>query len=224
MKKILSILLAAILFFTYSVYVFAAGENTSDVNINIIDNTKLVQTITDKNELQKIIERDHLTVAPNSQLEKVEIFVYKPANNESITNSNMDIQPMAGLIYEIRNVVVSPKEFYYVNDYTSDWYDGPCVINHTYTEEKEVEYNINTTIGNSTVSAAIGYALNEKFTVSKSFSTTVASGKRLNVRVHVNYKSTEFDIYNKFTGKLVESKAWAAKPIGLVIFQYTYSK
>lgn len=57
MKKILSILLAAILFFTYSVYVFAAGENTSDVNINIIDNTKLVQTIADKNELQKIIER-----------------------------------------------------------------------------------------------------------------------------------------------------------------------
>ena len=51
MKKILSILLAAILFFTYSVYVFAAGENTSDVNINIIDNTKLVQTIADKNEL-----------------------------------------------------------------------------------------------------------------------------------------------------------------------------
>lgn len=224
MKKILSILLAAILFFTYSVYVFAAGDNTSDVNINIIDNTKLVQTITDKNELQKIIERDHLTVAPNSQLEKVEIFVYEPENNELITNSNMNIQPMAGLIYEIRNVVVSPKEFYYVNEYSSDWYDGPCTVKQTYTKSTRVKANVDTQIGDSTVKAAIGFELDQEFTVSKEFSTTVASGKRLNVRVHVNYKSTEFDIYNKFTGKLVESKAWAAKPIGLVIFQYTYSK
>lgn len=114
-------------------------------------------------------------------------------------------------------------EFYYVNEYDSDWFYGPCSVSETYTRESTVKIDIDTTIGNGTVSAAVGYSITDTYVKSKTFTTTVAANKKLNVRIHTNYKSTQFDIYNQWSNNLVEKDAWTAKPIGLVFVQYTYS-
>lgn len=190
------------------------------------DNTELklesITTITDKEELKEIIEEQNLSVPAGYYLEKVDVIVY---NTEDTINTipSSSIQPR-GLIYEIRNIRVSPKEFYYVNEYDSDWFDGPCSISETYSTECSVKYDYSVNIGDSTVQASLGYSKNYKTVCTKTFSTTVAAGKKLNVRIHPNYKSTEFDVYNKLTGNLVEKNCWIAKPIGLIFLQYTYSK
>lgn len=190
------------------------------------DDTELelesVTTITDKEELEEIIESQNLSVPTGYYLEKVDVIVY---NTEDTINTipSSSIQPR-GLIYEIRNIRVSPKEFYYVNEYDSDWFDGPCSISETYSTECSVKYDYSVNIGDSTVEASLGYSKEYRTVCTKTFSTTVAAGKRLNVRIHPNYKSTEFDVYNKLTGNLTEKDCWIAKPIGLIFMQYTYSK
>lgn len=133
------------------------------------------------------------------------------------------IEPTA-ILYEIRNVRHSPNQFYYVNQYDSDWFYGPCEVSETYTKEVETKSKMDTTIGKSTVKLSVGYSHSEKYTVSKTFKTSVAAGKVLNIRVHANFASAQFDIYNKYNGNLVEKDAWIAKPVGLVFLQYTYSK
>lgn len=196
------------------------------------DNTELelesVTTITDKETLDEIITNQNLNIPTGYHLEKVDVIVYNADNSENTLSNSFaaedTIQPMAGLIYEIKNIRVSPKEFYYVNEYDSDWFDGPCTISETYSKECKAKYNYSVGIQNSTVEASLGYSKSYKTVCTKTFSTTVASGKRLNVRIHTNYKSTEFDVYNKLTGNLAEKNCWIAKPIGLIFIQYTYSK
>lgn len=180
---------------------------------------QLVSTVTNPEELEKIIEQDNIQVPEGYHLEKVETFVYdgvEPQMEQPI------IEPRA-ILYEIRNVRHSPNQFIYTNEYESDWFYGPCTATETYSQTQEARVDIDTSIGDSTVEAAIGFSISQSYTHTRNYTVTVPAGKAVNVRIHMNYTSTMFDIYNKWTGNLKEKDAWAAKPIGLVFKQYTYN-
>lgn len=87
-----------------------------------------------------------------------------------------------------------------------------------------VKKSINVGVTNKVVSAAVGYDITDSFTSTKTFSTTVAAGKKVNVKVHTNYQKKTFDIYNNATGNCVQSGAYTMKPVGLIFKQYTYSQ
>lgn len=223
LKCMMSVVLVMALCICSCLWTIAYANTTNpEIPDQSIDYNQL-SVITNPTELKKIIEEQELDVPVGYHLEKVEVFCYMDKTEQKNEGFDENIQPNA-LLYEIRNVRVSPNEFYYVNEYDSDWFYGPCSVSETYTRQSSVKIDIDTTIGNSTVSAAVGYSITDTYTKSKTFSASVASGKILNVRVHTNYKSTQFDIYNQWTGNLVERDAWTAKPIGLVFVQYTYSK
>lgn len=218
-KKCLSAIITIVLALSFSTVAFAAEKDKMEV-LNISSDCDLISTITSPSELEKIIANENINVPEGYQIEKIETFIY----NDKVDTIESQIQPLGGLIYTIKNVRRSPNEFYYVNQYDSDWFDGPCSVSETYTRTSEVKVDIGTNIGNGTVSAAVGFSITDKYTKSKSFTTNVAANKKLNVQIHTNYKSTQFDIYNQWTGSLIEKDAWVAQPIGLVFRQFTYSK
>lgn len=217
-KKCLSAIITIVLAFSFSTVAFAAEENEMEA-LNISSDCDLISTITSPSDLEAIIATENINIPEGYHIEKIETFIY----NDEVEPVQSQIQPFA-LIYTIKNVRRSPNEFYYVNEYDSDWFDGPCSANETYTRTSKVKVDIGTDIGNSTVSAAVGFSISNKYSKSATFTTNVAANKKLNVRIHTNYKSTQFDIYNQWTGSLVEKDAWVAQPIGLVFRQFTYSK
>lgn len=222
-KRFFSLTLSIVLGLFSCIMPIHALENVQEKTINLSSDCQLITVITNQAELQNIIETQQLNVPTGYHLEKVEIYRYTDADEEQIASTlESTIQPYA-LLYTIKNVRHSPNEFYYVNEYDSDWFYGPCSVSETYTRESTVKIDIDTTIGNGTVSAAVGYSITDTYVKSKTFTTTVAANKKLNVRIHTNYKSTQFDIYNQWSNNLVEKDAWTAKPIGLVFVQYTYS-
>ncbi len=222
MKKILCAIVAILIFFNFYLSAYGTSINIPENEIETDGKIMLLDTVTDKNLLKKIIKTDRLYVPDGLNLEKKEIFVLKLENSET-TNSAINFKRWSGLIYEIKNISVSPKEFYYIDEYDSDWYDGACSIKGEYNKKLSVKAKVKTVIGKGTVKNAIGFSLTQNVSVLNNFHIAVEEGKKVNVRTYANYKSVEFDIYNKFTGRLVEAKAWAAKPIGLVIIRYTYS-
>lgn len=223
MKKILCAIAAILLFFNFSMSAYGTSINIPENEIETDGKIMLLDTVTDKNMLEKIIKTDRLSVPNGLNLEKKEIFILKLESNETTNNSGKNFKRGSGLIYEIKNISVSPKEFYYIDEYDSDWYDGACSIKGEYNKKLSVKAKVKTVIGKGTVKNAIGFSLTQNVPVLNNFHIAVEEGKKVNVRTYANYKSVEFDIYNKFTGRLVEAKAWAAKPIGLVIIRYTYS-
>lgn len=218
-KRLLSLLMATVILCLTSITVFAENDSISNQDIITISETQLISSVNDPEKLQEIIEKENLSVPEGYYLEKVETFVYSNDDFEF----NPEPEPQA-ILYEIKNVRHSPNQFIYVNQYDSDWFYGPSTISITYSRTNKVEKDIGVSIGNGTVSAAVGYKVSVEYTNSKTFNSSVAAGKKLNVKVHTNYTSTQFDIYNKWTGNLVEKDAWTAKPIGLVFKQYTYNQ
>ncbi len=231
MKNVTSIILAIILLFSTQISIYAKDDLTnSQSKIDEFQNYTLTteMVITDQDELDEYAKKFNYAPPEGHNLEKIEIYAYIDNSSKSLDLLVSDtvvanpVQPL-GLFYTIKNVRVSPKEFYYVNDYDSDYFYGPCDVSESYTKTSSTKISVSTNIGNSNLKAAIGYDRNDTFSYTKTFSTSVAAGKVLNVRVHTNYKSTEFDIYNTVTGELVEKNAWTAKPIGLIFMQFTSS-
>ena len=98
------------------------------------------------------------------------------------------------------------------------------IWSETYSRTSSVKRSISVGVTNNVVSAAVGYDITDTFTNTKTFSATVASGKKVNVKVHTNYQKKTFDIYNNLTGNCVQSGAYTMKPVGLIFKQYTYSQ
>lgn len=226
-KKVLSVILSIVLGLSLCLSVFALEDTTQNGDaVYVPVGAQSVSVVEDPEELQKIIDEHHLNVPEGYTLEKVETFVYTEDYH-----SDPPLQPMPrALLYEIRNVRRSPNEFYYVNEYDSDWYEGSSDLNaglttikETYTRSSSVKIDIDTMIGKGTVSAGVGYSITDTYTKSKTFETKISPRKKVNVRIHTVYQSTQFDIYNQWTNHLVEKDAWTAQPIGLYFAQYTYS-
>ncbi|MCM1363679.1 MAG: hypothetical protein NC215_01705 [Ruminococcus sp.] len=214
-KKFISFIFVIICVMTTFTNVFAINEES--VEIYSEPNHAYHQTIIDPEKLSEIESTEQLD---DYKLEKVNIDSYifdTDLENIAITPG---IEPNA-LLYKIQNVKTE-SPFVFPDIYDLDVYQGPANISTTYTRTEEVGLHLGISIGNSTVSAAVGYDISKKYTVSKTFSTTVPSGKILHVKIHVIYRRTSFDIYNKYTNNCVKKYAYTDKPIGLQFTQYTY--
>lgn len=180
--------------------------------------------VTDTAELERIVEQDELNVPEGYHLEKVETFVYTEVDdsNAGVIKQTTDIQPY-GIIYEVKNKKNKGDNHIKTDQYDSDWFYGPASISETYSRTNKVEKNVSVGITNAALSSALGYSVTDEYTNVKTFSTSVASGKKLNVKVYTNYQKTTFDIYNKATQKCVQEGASTEKPVGLIFKQYTYA-
>ena len=190
------------------------GENEGWVNVS---------SITDPDELQEIIENENLSIPEGYHLESIDTYIYTLEAEESLAFQTGEIEPL-GIIYNIENVRNRGDGFYYTNEYDSDWFYGPANVSETYTRTNSVKKSINVGVTNNVVSTAVGYDITDTFTNTKTFSTNVASGKKVNVKVHTNYQKKTFDIYNKITGDCAQSGAYTMKPVGLIFKQYTYAQ
>ena len=211
MKRIISLVLSMIICFSLVQFSYASDDE------NVVLKEQYHTIVTNKNELEQIIEDEDIQVPDGYTLEKVEYFAYiNEEISDDSSNINIEQEPRAGLIYEIRNVR-KVNDFYFVDDYDHDIYEGPASISTTYSYTRDVRKSIGVTIGNSTVEAAVGYDITDKYTKSKTFSTTVASGKTLHVYTYPVYRRTAFDIYNRWTDELVESGAYTDQLVGIYI-------
>lgn len=221
-KKFVSVLLIL----TFCIYSGALSYAMNDTNVSNTDiYTEEPQNIciTDKAVLERIAQMKNLQIPAGYHLECYEQSFY--VGNEYVSadnHSSFEPEPRA-LLYRIENVVVRTPDFYYVHEYEHDIYQGPATISTTFTQSKTVKKSIGVSIGNSTVKAAVGYDITDTYTVSKTFSATVAAGKYLEVKVYPLYRRTTFDIYNQWTDELVQRDARTDQPVGLYIEQYTYS-
>lgn len=223
MKRIISVILAMLIFILSCVTVFAQSYDIipTEAEPQLILTSETV--ITDKDALAEIEISHNIDVEGEGRLSKVEQFVYSIPSSKNYFESKNSVQQRS-ILYEIKNVRESSKKFYYPNEYLADgWCYGPCTISQTYTKTAKAKYNFDVNIGSSTLKSAVGYDTDYSVTLSQYFSTTVADGQKINVKVYANYQSTEFDVYNKYTGNLVEKDCWIAKPVDLLVLRYTYA-
>ena len=225
-KKTICLLLSVCLLICGSLSVYASESQNNEWTT---DNTEWtsVSTVTNPSDLQKIAETENLNIPEGYHLESVETFIY--TDNDSLTDSSAsqnttEIVSNQGIIYNIKNVKDNGDGFYYSSEYDSDWFYGPATVSEEYSRTNSVKMSVNVNVTNSVITGAVGYDVTKTFTNKKTFSTTVASGKKVNVKVHTNYKKTTFDIYNKVTGNCAQSGAYTMKPVGLIFKQYTYAQ
>lgn len=223
MKRIISVILAMLILILSCGTVFAQSYDIipteSEPQLFLESET----VITDKDALAEIEISHNIDVEGEGRLAKVEQFVYSIPSSKNYFESENSIQTRS-ILYEIKNIRVSSKKFYYPNEYLADdWYYGSCTVSQTYTKTAKAKYNFDVNIGSSTLKSAIGYDKDYSVTLSQHYSTTVAKNEKINVKVYANYQSTEFDVYNKHTNNLVEKDCWIAKPVGLLVLKYTYA-
>ena len=225
-KKTICLLLSICLLFGGSLSAYASESQNNNSTTSNTEWT-YVSTITDPSDLQQIAEAENLNIPEGYHLESVKTFIY--TDNDSLTDSftsqnTNEIISTRGIIYNIKNVKDKGDGFYYSSEYDSDWFYGPATVSEEYSRTDSVKMSVNVNVTNSVITGAVGYDVTKTFTNKKTFSTTVASGKKVNVKIHTNYKKTTFDIYNKVTGNCVQSGAYTMKPVGLIFKQYTYAQ
>lgn len=212
-------MLSVILCFSFTIFTYATDEES------VILKEQNHVVITNLDELEEITNEEGIEIPDGYTLEKVEYCTYLDIETtESNTQVDSNIEPRAGLIYSISNVKIVTPDFCYVNEYEHDIYEGPAEISTTFSFSKAVKRSIGVNVGSSTVKAAVGYDITDTYNVSKTFKTTVAKGKILEIKAYPVYRRTTFDIYNRWTDKLVETGAHTNKVVGVYIAQYTYSK
>lgn len=219
-KKIIALVLIVVFIFMTGVCPFAVDDKSSENNMysfhRIIDNPNELKKIEKDEQTALLLDGYHLENVIIDQYICEPIFQSIPSKVEN----NTSIEPYA-LLYKIKNVKTE-SPFIFPDIYELNVYQGPAKISETYTRSEKVGLSTGVRIGKSTVSAAVNYDVSKEYTVSKTFSVTVASGKILHVKVHIIYRRTSFDIYNKYTNNLVRKYAYADKPIGLQFTQYIY--
>ncbi len=222
-EKFISVFLA-LTFCIYSGVLTYAVADTNSSDADIYTEEPLNVYITDKDALEKIAQMKNLQIPDGYHLECYEQSFY--VRNEYVSAEHLSsIEPKSrALLYRIENVVIRTPNFYFAHEYEHDIYQGPATISTTFTLNKSVKKSIGVSIGNGTVKDAVGYDVTDIYTVSKEFSATVPAGKYLEVKAYPLYRRTTFDIYNQWTGELVQREARTNRPVGLYIEQYTYSK
>lgn len=200
----------------------ATDKNASDADIY----TEAPQDvcITDQAVLEKLAQTKNLQIPAGYHLECYTQSFY--VGNEYVSAEHpRSVEPkLSAFLYRIENVSVKSPSFCYAYEYAHDIYQGPAEISTTFSQSKSAKQSVGVPIGNSTVKAAVGYAVADAYTVSKAFWVTVPDGKYLDVKAYPLYQRTAFDVYHRWTGALVQKEAYADKPIGLLIEQYTYSQ
>lgn len=222
MKKLISILMVLSLSFLMISNVAVPAVANDKVDAAMIPAHQY--SISDPSLLQEQIKKENISVPDGYRLERIDCYTYHMP--DAVQPADSQMQPSAsGLLYTTKNVFHGTMDFYYP-DYpeSSDYYDGPATVSETFSYAKEVIVSTSVSIGDSTLNTTVGYNVNQLYTVTKTYSTTVPANKRINLKVYTVYNRTTFDIYNKITGNLVQQGAYTDKPVGLTIFQYTYSK
>lgn len=180
--------------------------------------------ITDQATLEKLAQTKNLQIPAGYHLECYTQSFYVGSEYARAENHRSVVTERTAFLYRIENVSVKSPSFCYASEYAHDIYQGSAEISTTFTQSKSAKQSIGVPIRNSTVKAAVGYAVTDIYTVSKAFSVSVPDGKYLDVKAYPLYRRTAFDIYNRWTGALVQSAAHTDRPIGLLIEQYTYSQ
>ncbi|WDV47524.1 hypothetical protein PV797_07535 [Clostridiaceae bacterium M8S5] len=216
MKKLLIVLLLTSLLLTLSTTTLA--QNT-DFNPNEI-NTHSV--ITNPAELKKIVVNEDLDVPEGYKLVKVTTYSTSQSTPSFIENKNISsVKFFWGTNWSIRNKQCLGDYYFPNNELQSDWFDGPCDIEETYSESVSATFSTNAGISASSISAGIGFSVTDSTTKQKTFRTSVSAGKKLNVKVYGNYKKYTFDVYKN---DKKDGTGTAYKPIGLYFRQFTYSR
>lgn len=221
-KKIMSVFLVGLIM-SVSIEAYAAEPEMNEADWTY------VSSVTDEDELEKIIEKENIEVPEGYHLESVDTYIYNNASEDLIQEDWISQQVDAqysprGIVYNIKNVKNKGDGFYFSSEYDSDWFYGPATVSEQYTRTNSVKMSVDAGVANSVISGAVGYSVTSTYSCTKTFTTTVASGKKVNVKIHTNYAKTTFDVYNKLTGNCVQSGAYTMKPVGLIFKQYTYSQ
>lgn len=200
------------------------SSDTQNLPTNMNEEWSSYSVVTDEDELAQIIEEDNLKIPEGYHLEKVETFVYTDEDNaySDVAELTEEVQPY-GIIYNVTNIKNLGDRYTISSEYDSDWFYGPADVSESYSRTNTVEKSVSVGITNAALTSALGYSVTKSYTNTKTFSTSVASGKKLNVKVYTNYQKNTFDIYNKATGNCVQSGAYTLKPVGLIFKQYTYT-
>lgn len=220
MKKIVSIFMSFIIICMSFLPVNATSINEEGIS----EDSCSIELIETPEALERIVIEDNLTIPDGYALKQVKTITYNLNSCSGNYVSTDNIVAPQGIIYELRNVRKNTMEFYYVNEYMSDYYDGPANISQKYTMSSEVKRSFDLSIGKSTLTTGVGYDVSLTYTVSKNVEASISKDEILNVRTYINYSRTDFDIYNKWNDSIVEKDAWTAKPIGIIVKLYFISK
>lgn len=222
MKKMISILMLFSLSLLMTSHAAVPTAVSKEANTGMI----LVShdSITDPLLLQAQIEKENISVPVGYRLERINCYTYHMP--DAVQSVDPQMQPSAsGLLYATKNVFHGTRDFFYP-DYpeASNYYEGPATVSETFSYSKSVIVSTSVPLGARTVKSTVGYDAEQFYQVEKLHHTIVPANKKIQNKVYIVYNQTTFDIYNKLTGKLVQQGAYTNKPIGLLIFEYTYSK
>lgn len=181
--------------------------------------------ITDTVTLNQIIEDENLEVPEGYELTEVEVLKYSSTDDLNLVTESEDLISTFGWLhsYYIGYVSSYGDGYYDSYDYDADWFDGPCSVNETYSRSDKAEITSSVSLSSSALSAGLGYNKSTTFTKSKSFSTTVSEGKKLQVKIWTNLGKYYFKIYDALDDDSYAGYGYSYKPVGLLFKQYTYT-
>jgi hypothetical protein len=196
----------------------ASAKNISSIKDEYGFESASSKVITDSDELQQIVVDDNLDVPKGYTLVKVEVTVVN-SNSNTINNTNSlknNVLDSTGIsITSIKDI----PDVYFVNDYVSNWYYGPCTISEEFSQERSVSKEASVGISNDIVEAKYGVTIGKKITNTSTFNAAVSAGNKLNVQIFTNYHQYYFSIKS---GSQQIGTGSIYVPMGLIIKQYTY--
>lgn len=180
--------------------------------------------ITEPKELERLAKKTNAPAPEGCKLEKINILQYTDEKEADFSGRFY----IPSFIYEIKNVQRAPYEYRYTQPDYADIMDAgsACKFSGVYASDGAAKTHYKTKIRDSVVSRAVKYDIAKYQSIEKKYTTPeFAKGeKKVYLRAYTTYACTEFDIYNKFTGKLKEKNAGVSVPNGLIFIQYTYAK
>ncbi len=204
-NKVMSMMLALVMIFNVSAPAFA--ESIDDRRIDSKDKTSI---ITNKDELQRIINEDDIEIPEGYKLldvvdsiEEISVDFSKDSlelMQNSASTSNFDEVSQTRWFWfwddwKVKNRQYLGEYYFPGNPLRSDYFEGPCDISETYTEQVKAEVHTGVNVGNDVLGAELGVSLAQEESVSTHFKTSVPSGIELNVIIYGMYKKYSYDIY-----------------------------
>lgn len=216
------------------------NKYTSFGSLSYEDANQKVFTLTDRESLDQLIADEEIEVPDGYQLTSINTTVLytEPAINYN-TNRIVDnpgdsiVTPMTSFIVKwISNVRTIGDRYYADQPLYSDWFEGPLPDGFTYTLKNVVNSGYSSKFGFSAkeVSAEVGFNASTGHEISRNFRTeSVASNKKLNVKIFTNYSVRQFD-ENRYLqsggvkGPTSTESGSAWRPVGYIVQQQQYTK
>ena len=175
MKKMISILMlfSLSLLMTSHAAVPTAVSKEANTGMILVSHDSITHPLL----LQAQIEKENISVPVGYRLERINCYTYHMP--DAVQSVDPQMQPSAsGLLYATKNVFHGTRDFFYP-DYpeASNYYEGPATVSETFSYSKSVIVSTSVSIGDSTLNTTVGYNVNQLYTVTKTYSTTVPCSK-----------------------------------------------